>query len=45
MRLPIGIRNRRLPLLLPIVFGILEIKAGKLSLQHVNCETGQAWLP
>ena len=30
---------------LPIVFGVLEIKAGKLSLKHIDCETGQEWLP
>jgi putative phosphoesterase len=30
---------------LPIVFGVLEIAAGKLSLRHVDCETGQAWEP
>lgn len=30
---------------LPIVFGVLEIKAGKLSLKHVDCETGEEWLP
>jgi putative phosphoesterase len=30
---------------LPIVFGILQIAAGKLSLRHVQCETGEDWLP
>jgi predicted phosphodiesterase len=30
---------------LPIVFGVLEIAAGKLSLRHVDCETGGAWEP
>jgi putative phosphoesterase len=30
---------------LPIVFGVLEIAAAKLSLRHVDCETGQAWSP
>jgi putative phosphoesterase len=30
---------------LPIVFGVLEIEAGKLSLRHVDCETGEAWQP
>lgn len=30
---------------LPIVFGVLEIAAGKLSLRHVDCETGEDWLP
>jgi putative phosphoesterase len=30
---------------LPIVFGLLEIAAGKLSFQHIDCETGEAWNP
>jgi putative phosphoesterase len=30
---------------LPIVFGMLEIEAGRLSLKHIDCETGEAWLP
>jgi putative phosphoesterase len=30
---------------LPILFGVLEIESGKLSLRHVSCETGQAWSP
>jgi putative phosphoesterase len=30
---------------LPIVFGVLEIAASKLSLRHVDCETGAEWLP
>jgi putative phosphoesterase len=30
---------------LPIVFGVLEIAAAKLSLRHVNCETGETWTP
>jgi putative phosphoesterase len=30
---------------LPIVFGVLEIAAAKLSLRHVDCETGEAWAP
>ena len=30
---------------LPIVFGVLEIAAGKLSLRHVDCETGRSWQP
>lgn len=30
---------------LPIVFGVLEIAGAKLSLRHVNCETGQPWSP
>jgi predicted phosphodiesterase len=30
---------------LPIVFGVLEIEQGKLSLRHIDCETGRAWVP
>ena len=30
---------------LPIVFGLLEIAGGKLSLRHVDCETGETWSP
>ena len=30
---------------LPIVLGVLEIAAGKLSLRHLDCETGAAWSP
>jgi putative phosphoesterase len=30
---------------LPIVFGVLEIASGKLTVRHVNCETGEAWTP
>jgi putative phosphoesterase len=30
---------------LPIVFGVLEIAASKLSLRHIDCETGEAWNP
>lgn len=30
---------------LPIVFGVLELSAGRLSMKHVDCETGQTWLP
>jgi uncharacterized protein len=30
---------------LPILFGVLEIAGGKLSLRHVNCETGADWTP
>ncbi|HEX7479347.1 MAG TPA: metallophosphoesterase family protein [Polyangiales bacterium] len=30
---------------LPIVFGVLEIAGGKLSLRHVDCETGRSWQP
>jgi len=30
---------------LPIVFGMLEIAGAKLSLRHIDCETGEAWSP
>lgn len=30
---------------LPIVFGVLELSARKLSLRHVDCETGERWQP
>ncbi len=30
---------------LPIVFGLLEIAAGKLAIRHVDCGTGEAWSP
>lgn len=30
---------------LPIVFGVLEVAGGKLTVRHVNCETGEAWSP
>jgi hypothetical protein len=30
---------------LPIVFGVLEIASAKLSLRHVDCETGEDWAP
>ena len=30
---------------LPIVFGVLEIAAGKLSLRHIDCESGAEWTP
>jgi putative phosphoesterase len=30
---------------LPILFGVLEIKDAKLSLRHVDAETGRDWLP
>ena len=30
---------------LPIVFGVLEIAAGKLTLEHFDCETGALWSP
>jgi hypothetical protein len=30
---------------LPIVFGTLELRAGAVSLAHIDCETGQPWSP
>jgi predicted phosphodiesterase len=30
---------------LPIVFGVLEIADGRMSLRHVDCETGSTWTP
>jgi putative phosphoesterase len=30
---------------LPIVFGVLEIASARLSLRHVDCETGERWEP
>jgi putative phosphoesterase len=30
---------------LPIVFGALEISAARLTLRHIDCETGQDWTP
>jgi uncharacterized protein len=30
---------------LPIVFGTIEVKDGKVTLAHVSCETGDRWLP
>jgi putative phosphoesterase len=30
---------------LPILFGMLTIEQGKLSLQHIDCETGLPWAP
>ena len=30
---------------LPIVFGVLELAAGRITLKHVDCETGEQWLP
>ncbi|HEX5658313.1 MAG TPA: metallophosphoesterase family protein, partial [Polyangiales bacterium] len=37
----VGPRRMRLP----IVFGVLEITSGKLSLRHIDCETGRDWTP
>ena len=30
---------------LPVVFGLLDVKDGKVSLAHVSCETGEHWTP
>ena len=30
---------------LPVVFGVLEFAAGRMQLWHVDCETGERWLP
>jgi putative phosphoesterase len=30
---------------LPIVFGVLDLKDGRVALKHVSCETGEQWLP
>jgi putative phosphoesterase len=30
---------------LPIVFGVLEIEGGRMTLRHVSCETGERWEP
>jgi putative phosphoesterase len=40
---PGSIGPRRLRL--PILFGLLSIAAGKLSLRHIDCETGEDWSP
>ena len=40
---PGSIGPRRLHL--PIVFGVLEIQEGRLSLRHIDCETGREWTP
>lgn len=40
---PGSIGPRRLRL--PIVFGLLEIADGKLSLRHFDCESGEPWVP
>lgn len=31
--------------LLPIVFGFIEIADGKMTMEHVSCETGTRWMP
>jgi uncharacterized protein len=30
---------------LPIVFGVMELRDGKLDMHHVSCETGARWEP
>jgi len=30
---------------LPIVFGVLDVKRGAVTFEHVSCETGERWLP
>ena len=30
---------------LPIVFGVLELVAGSVQLWHIDCETGEPWMP
>jgi putative phosphoesterase len=30
---------------LPIVFGVMDVKDGSVTLEHVSCETGERWLP
>jgi putative phosphoesterase len=30
---------------LPITFGVMKIRESGLSVAHVNCETGERWLP
>lgn len=30
---------------LPIVFGVLEVGLDRLSMRHIDCETGEPWLP
>lgn len=30
---------------LPIVFGVLELRGGKVAMHHVSCETGARWEP
>jgi putative phosphoesterase len=30
---------------LPIVFGVVELKDRKITMKHIDCETGAQWLP
>ena len=40
---PGSIGPRRPPL--PITFGLLEFGPGHSRIQHIDCETGEPWLP
>ncbi len=31
--------------ILPIVFGVMELGPTSMSMRHVDCETGETWLP
>jgi len=30
---------------LPICFGVISLAKGRVSMEHIDCETGQRWLP
>ena len=30
---------------LPIVFGVIDISWSRVAMKHVDCESGQQWLP
>jgi uncharacterized protein len=30
---------------LPIVFGVIELASNKLEMRHIDCETGDPWMP
>jgi hypothetical protein len=30
---------------LSIVFGVLDITARRVDMKHIDCETGQRWMP
>ena len=30
---------------LPIVFGLIDISRERIDVRHVDCETGERWLP
>lgn len=30
---------------LPITYGVIELADGRMTMRHVNCETGEAWTP